>query len=119
MYCLGIESTAHTFGIGIVDFKGQVHSLINDIFIPAQGGLHPAMVREQHLNNFANVINKALVEAKLSIKDMKLISFSQSPGLGPVLKIGALVARMLSQMLKVPLVGVNHCISHIFQLIWL
>ncbi|MHA2037630.1 MAG: KEOPS complex N(6)-L-threonylcarbamoyladenine synthase Kae1 [Promethearchaeota archaeon] len=112
-YCMGIESTAHTFGIGIVDFKGTVHSLKNDIFIPEEGGLHPALVREQHLNNFKTVINKALEESGLSIKDIDLIAFSQSPGLGPVLKIGALIARMLSQLLKIPLVGVNHCIAHV------
>ena len=112
-YCLGIESTAHTFGIGIVDFEGIVHSVINDVFIPEEGGLHPALVREQHLNNFKDVISKALVEANLSIKDINLITFSQSPGLGPILKIGALVARMLSQSLKIPLVGVNHCIAHV------
>ena len=112
-YCMGIECTAHTFGIGIVDFEGKVHSLVADIFIPEEGGLHPALVREQHLTNFKSVINKALIESNLSIKDIDLIAFSQSPGLGPVLKIGALIARMLSQALKIPLVGVNHCIAHI------
>lgn len=112
-YCMGIECTAHTFGIGIVDFEGKVHSLINDIFVPEEGGLHPALVREHHLNNFQTVISKALLESNLSIKDMDLIAFSQSPGLGPVLKIGALIARMLSQVLKIPLVGVNHCIAHV------
>jgi N6-L-threonylcarbamoyladenine synthase/protein kinase Bud32 len=111
--CLGIESTAHTFSAGIIDFDGNVYSLINDIFIPEEGGLHPALVREQHLNNFMNIINKALSEAKISINDINLIAFSQSPGLGPVLKIGAWVTRTLSQILKVPIVGVNHCIAHI------
>jgi N6-L-threonylcarbamoyladenine synthase/protein kinase Bud32 len=112
-YCMGIECTAHTFGIGIVDFEGNVHSLVNDIFIPVEGGLHPVQVREQHLNNFKTVISKALLMSNLSIKDIDLIAFSQSPGLGPVLKIGALIARMLSQVLKIPLVGVNHCIAHV------
>ncbi|MFW9783476.1 MAG: bifunctional N(6)-L-threonylcarbamoyladenine synthase/serine/threonine protein kinase [Candidatus Heimdallarchaeota archaeon] len=111
--CLGIESTAHTFSCGIVDFEGNVHSLINEIFVPEKGGLHPALVREHHLNNFTQVIEKALLEANLSLKDMDLISFSQSPGLGPVLKIGALITRMLSQMLKIPLIGVNHCVAHV------
>ncbi|MFX1377625.1 MAG: KEOPS complex N(6)-L-threonylcarbamoyladenine synthase Kae1 [Promethearchaeota archaeon] len=111
--CLGIESTAHTFSVGIVDFNGEIYSLINDIFIPDKGGLHPALVREQHLNNFMNIIDKALLEANVSIKNINLIAFSQSPGLGPVLKIGALVARMLSQLLNIPIVGVNHCIAHI------
>lgn len=112
-YCLGIESTAHTWGVGIVDFEGGIHSLVNDTFIPETGGLHPMLVREHHLNCFANAINKALKEADLSIKQVNLIAFSQSPGLGPVLKVGALVARMLSQILETPLIAVNHCIAHV------
>jgi N6-L-threonylcarbamoyladenine synthase/protein kinase Bud32 len=110
---LGIESTAHTWGVGLVDFTGKVLSLVNDVFVPEKGGLHPALVREQHLNNFMRVINEALTQAKCSIEDINLLAFSQSPGLGPVLKIGALVARMLSQLLKIPIIGVNHCIAHI------
>jgi len=111
--CLGIESTAHTFSVGILDFEGTTYSLINDVFIPEEGGLHPGLVREQHLNNFMKIINRALSNAKISIKDIDLIAFSQSPGLGPVLKIGAWVARMLSQLIDIPIVGVNHCIAHV------
>jgi N6-L-threonylcarbamoyladenine synthase/protein kinase Bud32 len=111
--CLGIESTAHTFSVGIVDYNGNVKSLVNDIYKPEEGGLHPALVREQHLNNFSNIIKSSLSEADISIHDIDLIAFSQSPGLGPVLKIGAWVARLLSQFLKKPIVGVNHCIAHI------
>ena len=111
--CLGIESTAHTFSVGILDFDGNVYSLTNDTFIPEKGGLHPALVREHHLNNFMAVITEALSKANISIKNINLIAFSQSPGLGPVLKIGALVARLLSQILNIPIVGVNHCIAHI------
>ncbi len=111
--CLGIECTAHTFGAGIIDFNGNVYSIINDIFTPEKGGLIPVLVREQHLNNFKGVIEKALSEARLTTKDIDLIAFSQSPGLGQVLKIGALIARMLAQLLKIPIVGVNHCIGHV------
>jgi N6-L-threonylcarbamoyladenine synthase len=35
------------------------------------------------------------------------------PGMGAPLRSGAVVARMLSQIWKVPMVGVNHCIGHI------
>jgi N6-L-threonylcarbamoyladenine synthase/protein kinase Bud32 len=111
--CLGIESTAHTWSVGIVDFHGKVLSLINNTYIPERGGLHPAMVRDHHLNVFMSTIKKSLIKADISIKNVDLIAFSRSPGLGPVLRIGALVARMLSQLLKIPLVGVNHCIAHI------
>ncbi|TFF98437.1 MAG: tRNA (adenosine(37)-N6)-threonylcarbamoyltransferase complex transferase subunit TsaD, partial [Promethearchaeota archaeon] len=60
-----------------------------------------------------HIIEDALHEANCSLDDLSLIAFSQSPGLGPVLRIGALLARLLSQSLGIPLVGVNHCIAHI------
>ncbi len=83
------------------------------MFIPEKGGLHPVLVREQHLKNFMSVINRALSEASISIRDIDLIAFSKSPGLGPILKIGAQVSRLLSQLLEIPIVAVNHCIAHI------
>ncbi|MFX0049293.1 MAG: bifunctional N(6)-L-threonylcarbamoyladenine synthase/serine/threonine protein kinase [Candidatus Hermodarchaeota archaeon] len=110
---LGIESTAHTWSVGIIDFRGNVISLVSDMFIPEKGGLHPVLVREQHLNNFTSVINRALLEASISIKDIDLIAFSKSPGLGPILKIGAQVSRLLNQLLQIPVIAVNHCIAHI------
>ncbi|NHJ22085.1 MAG: N(6)-L-threonylcarbamoyladenine synthase Kae1 [Candidatus Lokiarchaeota archaeon] len=110
---MGIESTAHTWSVGIVDFSGNVLSLVNDMFIPEKGGIHPILVREQHLNNFINVINRTLSEASISIRDIDLIAFSKSPGLGPILKIGAQVSRLLSQLLDIPIVAVNHCIAHV------
>ncbi|MBN2155889.1 MAG: bifunctional N(6)-L-threonylcarbamoyladenine synthase/serine/threonine protein kinase [Candidatus Lokiarchaeota archaeon] len=112
-YCLGIESTAHTFSVGIVDFEGDVLAVVNDTYVPKQGGLHPRKVVEHHNNVFLTVINSALDIATLSLNQIDLISFSQSPGLGPCLRIGAAVARTLAQKLKIPLVGVNHCIGHI------
>ncbi|MHA1190829.1 MAG: KEOPS complex N(6)-L-threonylcarbamoyladenine synthase Kae1 [Promethearchaeota archaeon] len=111
--CLGIESTAHTWSVGIVDFSGEIHGLVNNVYIPEEGGLHPALVREYHLKNFKDTILRALQEAKCSLNDISLIAFSQSPGLGPILRIGALVARLLSLFYKIPIVGVNHCIAHI------
>ena len=111
--CMGIECTAHTLGIGIIDFEGQVYSRINDMYVPEKGGIHPVQAKEQHLENFMGVINRALNESNISIKDIDLIAFSQSPGLAPVLKIGALVSRMLSQILNIPIVAVNHCVAHV------
>ncbi len=111
--CLGIESTAHTFGVGILDFDGNIQSSVNDTFFPEKGGLHPSKVKEHHLNVFTDVINKAFQEAGIKISDVNLVAYSQSPGLGQVLKVGAIISRVLSQKLRCPLVGVNHCIAHV------
>ena len=111
--CCGIESTAHTFGVGILDFEGEVYSSVNNTFTPETGGLHLVQVKEHHLNIFMDTIQDALKKAHCSIKDMDLIAFSKSPGIGPILKIGALVSRILSQSLNIPIVAVNHCIAHV------
>ena len=53
---LGIESTAHTWSVGIMGFNGEVFSVVNDTFIPDIGGLHPYLVKVQHLTIFMRVI---------------------------------------------------------------
>ena len=35
------------------------------------------------------------------------------PGMGAPLVVGAVVARTISQLWKLPIIGVNHCIGHI------
>jgi len=54
-----------------------------------------------------------LNDAKLSLNDIDLISFSQGPGLAPCLVVGMEKAKELSRKLKKPLVGINHCIAHL------
>ena len=41
MIALGIESTAHTFGVGIVDSKGKVLANVRDSFTTEKGGIIP------------------------------------------------------------------------------
>ncbi|MEM5804560.1 MAG: bifunctional N(6)-L-threonylcarbamoyladenine synthase/serine/threonine protein kinase [Candidatus Aenigmatarchaeota archaeon] len=112
MICLGIESTAHTFGVGIADETG-VRSNVRDIYLPKKGGIHPAEAANHHAEAAAQTIRKALEAAGLSSKDIDVVAFSQGPGLPPCLRIGAVAARALALKLGKPLLGANHCISHI------
>lgn len=45
--------------------------------------------------------------------DIDLITYTKGPGMGAPLSIGCFVARTLSLMFKIPIIGVNHCIAHI------
>lgn len=47
------------------------------------------------------------------MSDISAVAYSQGPGLGPCLRIGAAIARGLSAKLDAPLIGVNHCVAHI------
>ena len=112
MICLGIESTAHTLGIGIVDSKGTIIANEKKSFFPDEG-IHPREAAVHHTKHARELVSVALASAKIDISDIDLISFSQGPGLSPSLKVGAVVARTLALELKKPILGVNHCVAHI------
>ena len=112
-YCLGIESTVHTFGASVVSFDGNILSNSRKLFTTEEGGLIPVKVADHHVDICDEIIKQSLDLAKLSMKDISLIAFSQSPGIGHTLKIGAAAARSLSLINDIPLIGVNHCIAHL------
>jgi universal protein Kae1 len=110
---LGIESTAHTFGCGIVDSDLKVLSNEKHTYTTDEGGLIPRELAEHHFQYAKKVLNQALEKAEIELKDISLIAFSQGPGIGNALKVGACAGRALSLKLNKPLIGVNHCVAHI------
>ena len=111
--CLGIEGTAHTFGVGIVDESANVLANEYSMYVPEEGGIHPREAANHHTEHAGRIIKQAMDKAGITRKDITLIAFSQGPGLGPCLRTAATSARALSLSLNVPIVGVNHCIAHL------
>ncbi|MFH1752376.1 MAG: KEOPS complex N(6)-L-threonylcarbamoyladenine synthase Kae1 [archaeon] len=113
MISLGIESTAHTFGVGIINDKKKILAEEKASLTTKTGGLVPRELTVHHSIKAKEIVEKALKKAKLKMKDIDLISFSQGPGIGQALKVGAISARSLALTYNKPLIGVNHCIAHI------
>lgn len=117
MAVLGIESTAHTIGVGIVEdpSPGRCRVLANQrtMHVPETGGIHPREAANHHAERIGPLIAAAFREARVGPEAIEAVAFSQGPGLGPCLRTGATAARALALRLSVPLVGVNHCVSHI------
>jgi universal protein Kae1 len=113
MYILGIEGTAHTISIGIVDENCKVLALESKMISPEVGGIHPREAANHHAQYAVPLIKQALEKAKIKPQDLGLISFSQGPGLGPCLRTAATAARALALSLNVPIMGVNHCVAHL------
>ena len=112
---LGIESTAHTLGIGIIDNFGKEYVNIKRQFKQEDtaSGFKPFDAANFHYQNALPLLKEALTKANLTLKDIDLISFSKSPGLAPSLSVGATFARTLSIKYNKPIVGVNHCVAHL------
>lgn len=114
MICLGIESTAHTFGIGICNNKGKILANEKSVYKPKKGwGIVPMDAGKHHEQTRGEVLKAALSKAKLKIEDVDVIAYSRGPGLPPCLYKGLELAKDLSEKYKKPLVMVNHCVSHI------
>ncbi|MFA5771693.1 MAG: bifunctional N(6)-L-threonylcarbamoyladenine synthase/serine/threonine protein kinase [Thermoplasmata archaeon] len=113
MICLGIEGTAHTMGVGIVDDKCRILSNASKMIMPISGGIHPREAADFHAKHLPEIIQSVVEGAKISYGDIDLIAFSQGPGLGPCLRTAATAARTLALSLKIPIIGVNHCIAHL------
>ncbi len=107
MHVLGIESTAHTFGIGIVDEGGNILLDERVVYRPQEGGIVPREVVSLFSEKVPPLLERVLEE------DIHAVAFSIGPGLGPSLRSGAFVARMISQLYSLPLIGVNHPVAHI------
>ena len=116
MINLGIEGTAHTIGVGIIqDNEGRCNVLSNIIktYKPEKGGIHPREAANHHTMYVADTISESVKKAKIDFSEVDLVSFSQGPGLGPCLRTAATAARALSLSLDKPVMGVNHCVAHL------
>jgi N6-L-threonylcarbamoyladenine synthase len=123
LICLGIESTAHTFGAGIVEESIgkssnerslRILSDVKDVYkAPLGSGIHPREASRHHSETSSQVVEKAFKQASLTPEDLDFIAYSAGPGLGPCLRTGAVVARTLASYYNKPLVPTNHAIGHI------
>ncbi len=111
MNILGIESTAHTLGIGVYNGKDLFQS--KDMYKPKNEGIIPRKAADHHLEFCDILIKDTLDQANLNLKDIDAFAFSQGPGIGQTLQFGCALARYLSLRYDKPLVPVNHCQAHI------
>ena len=110
---MGVEFTAHTFGLGIMNNKGEVLANISDSYTSPSGGMVLDEVVAHHRKVAEEVLETALTEAKVSWKEIEFIAYSAGPGLDPVLWEGYRIVKKWSETYKKPLVGINHCCAHL------
>lgn len=113
---MGIESTSHTFGIGLIEYEDGVVRVLANVssqYVPSAGGIHPREASQHHANEAPRVLWEALEKARASVNEIDAVSVAMGPGLGPSLRVGASLARFLSSYYGIPLVPVNHAVAHL------
>ena len=62
-YCLGIESTADDFSVGISTFQGEILANVISAYVQPEGGIHPREAARHHARVASSVLQKAFKEA--------------------------------------------------------
>jgi len=109
---LGIESTAHTFGVAVVR-NGKILANVKKSYTTEKGGIIPLDAAKHHRENKEMIYREALEKARIAEKEIDAVAVSQGPGLAPCLLVGMSFAKELATQLSVPIVPVNHCIAHL------
>src|SRR3989344_8560767 len=116
MIILGVESTAHTFGIGIAKKEnGKIEIIANckDSYTTEKGGIVPVEAAKHHAAVKGKVLQDALDKSGIRLGEIDAIAFSHGPGLAPCLLEGLKFTKELALKLSRKIVPVNHCIAHL------
>lgn len=79
------------------------------------GGIMPSLAQRQHQERIDYVINRAIKNEELIIKNCNAIAVTIGPGLGIALGVGINKARELAIKYKKPLIPVNHIEAHLLS----
>jgi len=113
---LGIESSCDETSVAVVKNGREVLSNVihSQIEIHKRfGGVVPEIASRNHVEAISAVTKETLEVAKVTWKDIDLISCTYGPGLVGALLVGVSYAKGLSYALNKPLIGTNHIEGHI------
>ncbi len=79
------------------------------------GGVYPEVASRQHVLSIIPVVEQALSQAHLTLKDIDALAVTQGPGLAGSLVVGVNLAKGLALGTGLPLVGVNHLEGHLYS----
>lgn len=112
---LGIETSCDETGIGIVRGTTLLANVISSSMEEHArfGGVVPEIAARAHLEAIEPTLQKALAEAKISLKDVDAIAVTNGPGLAGALMVGVGAAKALAVAIDKPIYAVNHLVAHV------
>lgn len=117
MLILGIETSCDETAVAVVEKGRKIYSNL----VASQVDLHrefygvvPEVASRRHLEVIMPLLNQALKEAKISLKDLNAVAVTIGPGLLGSLLVGVTVAKGIALSLGVPFIGINHLEAHLY-----
>src|SRR5205085_7268999 len=119
MLVLGIETSCDETAAAIVRDGREI--LSNVIYSQIKthipyGGVVPEIASREHLQKIKPIVDKAFVDAGITLENVDAIAATAGPGLIGSLLVGLTYAKALAFATKKPLVAVNHIEGHIYSI---
>jgi len=114
---LGIETSCDETAAAVVEDGRKVLSsaVASQIAKHAPfGGVVPELAAREHLTAIGTVVKEALKQAGVKASDLAAVGVTNGPGLVPALLVGLNFAKGLAAANKLPLLGINHFLAHIY-----
>jgi N6-L-threonylcarbamoyladenine synthase len=114
---LALESSCDETSAAVVVNGTEVKSNIISSQITTHqkfGGVVPEIASRKHLENVTPVVQQALDQAGVTLKDLDAIAVTYGPGLVGALLVGVSTAKAMAYALNIPLIGVHHLAGHIY-----
>ena len=113
---LAIETSCDETSIAIV--KNGQEVLSNKIYSQIDihrvfGGVVPEVASRNHLVKIPYIIDEAIEQSGISLKELDGIAVTYGPGLVGALLVGLSTGKALAFGLNIPLIGVHHIDGHI------
>jgi len=118
MRVLGIETSCDETGIALYDtdlglVADALHSQV--ALHAAYGGVVPELASRDHIRRVLPLLQDVLTQARIGIRDIDAIAFTQGPGLAGALLVGASIANALAFAIGKPVIGVHHMEGHLLS----
>ncbi len=114
MNILAIESSCDDTSAAVI-INGKIRSnivagqLIHELY----GGVVPELASRAHQQHIVRVVERALLDANITKKQLNAIAFTRGPGLLGSLLVGTSFAKAMALALDIPLIEVNHIQAHV------
>ena len=118
MLILGIETSCDETGVALYDtgaglLADALHSQVE--LHALYGGVVPELASRDHVRRLLPLVQATLERAARTTADIDLVAYTQGPGLGGALLVGAAVATGLGLALDRPVVGIHHLEGHLLS----
>ncbi len=113
---LGLESSCDETAAAVIKNGRTVLSNVisSQIDIHKEyGGVVPEIASRKHIERINTVIEEALKEAGVGLKDLDALGVTYGPGLVGALLVGVAEAKAICFAADIPLVGVHHIEGHV------